>query len=60
MLEVKFKDRNGNVLDESLVIDSNYILNNEFLLEYIAEDFYKCFGESLGCDFIIVDSVEDI
>jgi hypothetical protein len=41
MFEFKFKDDDGNFLDETFVLDMEYILSNEFLKEHIAEEFYR-------------------
>ena len=59
MFEFRFKDENGNVnvLDETFVLDMEYILSNEFLKEYFAEEFYrKVCGK---VDFVEMISVEE-
>ena len=57
MFEFRFKDGDGNVLDETFVLDMEYILSNEFLKEYFAEEFYrKVCGK---VDFVEMISVEE-
>ena len=57
MFEFRFKDENGNVLDETFVLDMEYILSNEFLKEYLAEEFYRKVCDKV--DFVEMISVEE-
>ena len=57
MFEFRFKDENENVLDETFVLDMEYILSNEFLKEYFAEEFYRKVCDKV--DFVEMISVEE-
>ena len=57
MFGFRFKDENGNVLDETFVLDMEYILSNEFLREYFAEEFYRKVCDKV--DFVEMISVEE-
>ncbi len=58
MFEFRFKDENGKVLDETFVLDMEYILSNEFLKEYFAEEFYRKVCDKV--DFVEMISVEEV
>ena len=58
MFEFRFKDGDGNVLEETFVLDMEYILSNEFLKEYFAEEFYRKVCDKV--DFVEMISVEEI
>ena len=58
MFEFRFKDGDGNVLDETFVLDMEYILSNEFLKEYFAEEFYRKVCDKV--DFVEMISVEEV
>ena len=57
MFEFRFKDGDGNVLEETFVLDMEYILSNEFLKEYFAEEFYRKVCDKV--DFVEMISVEE-
>ena len=57
MFGFRFKDENGNVLDETFVLDMEFILSNEFLREYFAEEFYRKVCDKV--DFVEMISVEE-
>ena len=58
MFEFRFKDSDGNVLGETFVSDMEYILSNEFLNEYFAEEFYRKVCDKV--DFVEMISVEEV
>lgn len=58
MFEFRFKDGDGNVLGETFVSDMEYILSNEFLNEYFAEEFYRKVCDKV--DFVEMNSVEEV
>ena len=58
MFEFRFKDENGNVLEETFVLDMEYILSNKFLREYFAEEFYRKVCDKV--DFVEMVSVEEV
>ena len=58
MFEFKFKDGDGKVLEETFVLDMEYILSNEFLKEYFAEEFYRKVCDKV--DFVEMISVEEV
>ena len=58
MFEFRFKDGDGNVLDETFVLDMEYILSNEFLREYFAEEFYRKVCDKV--DFVEMISIEEV
>ena len=58
MFEFRFKDGNGKVLEETFVLDMEYILSNEFLKEYFAEEFYRKVWDKV--DFVEMISVEEV
>ena len=58
MFEFRFKDGDGKVLDETFVLDMEYILSNEFLREYFAEEFYRKVCDKV--DFVQMILVEEV
>ena len=58
MFEFRFKDGDGNVLDETFVLDMDYIMSNKFLNQYFAEEFYRKVCDKV--DFVEMISVEEV
>ncbi len=58
MFEFRFKDGDGRLIEETFILDTEYILNNEFLKEYLAEEFYRKVCDRV--DFVEMISVEEI
>ncbi len=58
MFEFRFKDGEGNVLEETFVLDMGYILSNDFLKEYIAEEFYRKVCDKV--DFVEIIFVKEV
>ena len=58
MFEFRFKDGDGSLIEETFILDTEYILNNEFLKEYLAEEFYRKVCNKV--DFVEMVSVEEI
>ena len=58
MFEFRFKDENGNVLEETFILDMEYIMSNKFLNQYFAEEFYRKVCDKV--DFVEMISVEEV
>jgi hypothetical protein len=41
MIEITFKDENGNKLEQTLKIDADFIIRNEYLKDYLIDNFIE-------------------
>ena len=44
-IELVFKDENGNKLEQTLIIDAEFIMKDDFLKDYFLDEFYNRYNE---------------
>ena len=44
-IEPVFKDENGNKLEQTLIIDAEFIMKDDFLKDYFLDKFYNRYDE---------------